>query len=184
MTSGSRHYSTLHIPDDGTRYTPGEIVHADHPSGRVQLVRDPESEYEVMNCRRATEYGDDPPLLRVDLRTRRARPRRLRIPIRGLRGLPTAAELPHPLAAIRAAPAARPPRRSPDRPGRRPSGQLSYLQIGALHGGPLRSQHAHGRTFPQARTDAIVSKPVGSRLPTHLGTTVRQPRAIRRLTYR
>ena len=71
MTSGSRHYSTHHIPDDGTRFTPGEIVHIDHSSGRVQLVRDPEGGYEVMNCRRATEYGTDPPLLRVDLRTRR-----------------------------------------------------------------------------------------------------------------
>src|SRR5258708_7808593 len=71
MMSGSSRFPTHHIPDDGTRYVPGEIIHIDHSSGQVQLIKDPEGDYEVMSCRQATEYGDDPPLLRVDLRKRR-----------------------------------------------------------------------------------------------------------------
>ena len=74
MTSGSSRFPTHHIHDDGTRYTPGEIVRVDHSSGQVQIIKDPEGDYEVMNCRRATEYGDEPPLLRVDLRKREAPP--------------------------------------------------------------------------------------------------------------
>jgi hypothetical protein len=61
---------------DGTRYTPGETVRVDHSSGQVQIVKDPEGDYEVMGCRKATEYGGDPPLLRVDLRKREAPPAR------------------------------------------------------------------------------------------------------------
>jgi CheY-like chemotaxis protein len=97
MTSASNHYSTHHVSDDGTRYTPGEIVHIDHSSGRVQLVRDPEGSYEVMNCRRATEYGDDSPWprspysfrlrarMRPQVRVLRALPRRGRRSLRRLR---------------------------------------------------------------------------------------------------
>jgi len=70
MTSGSSRFPTHHIPDDGTRYAPGETVRVDHSSGQVQIIKDPDGDYEVMNCRRATEYGDDPPLLRVGLRKR------------------------------------------------------------------------------------------------------------------
>ena len=71
MSSGSHHYPTHHIPDDGTRYALGEIVRADQSSGQMRLIKDPEGDYEVMGCRPATEYGDGPPLLRVDLRRRR-----------------------------------------------------------------------------------------------------------------
>ena len=53
MTSGSHRFPTYHIPDDGTRYAPGEVM---------------------MSCRPATEYGDGPPLLRVDLHKREAPP--------------------------------------------------------------------------------------------------------------
>ena len=66
--STSGRFPTHHIPDDGTRYVLGETVRVDHSSGRIQLVKDLNGEYEVMSCRPATEYGDDPPLLRVDLK--------------------------------------------------------------------------------------------------------------------
>jgi hypothetical protein len=35
-----------------------------------RIVVDPEGRYEVMNCRPATEYAGDVPLLRVDLKKR------------------------------------------------------------------------------------------------------------------
>ena len=73
MSTSSR-FPTHHIPDDGTSYTPGEMAHIDHSSGRVRIVADPEGTYEIMNCRPATEYGDTPPLLRVGLRKRGAAP--------------------------------------------------------------------------------------------------------------
>ena len=71
MSSGSHHYPTHHIPDDGTRYAPGEIVRVDQSSGQVRLIVDPEGDHEVVGCRPATEYGGGPRLLRVDLRRRR-----------------------------------------------------------------------------------------------------------------
>ena len=74
MTSGSHRFPTYHIPDDGTRFAPGEIIRVDHSSGQVQLVTDPAGDYEVMGCRQATEYGDGSLLLRVDLRRREAPP--------------------------------------------------------------------------------------------------------------
>jgi hypothetical protein len=70
----SSRFPTYHIPDDGTRYTPDEVVRIDHSSGRVEIIKDPDGAYEVMSCRPATEYGDGPPLLRVDLRKREAPP--------------------------------------------------------------------------------------------------------------
>ena len=69
MSTSSR-FPTHHVRDDGTRYVPGETVRIDHSSGRIQLVKDPQGTYEIMSCRPATEYGGDPPLLRVDLRKR------------------------------------------------------------------------------------------------------------------
>jgi len=47
MTSGSSRFPTHHIPDDGTRYTPSEIVRVDHSSGQVQIIKDLEGDYEV-----------------------------------------------------------------------------------------------------------------------------------------
>jgi hypothetical protein len=73
MSTSSR-FPTHHIPDDGTRYAPGELVRLDHSSGQLQILKDPEGSYEVMGCRTATEYGGNPPLLRVDLRKREATP--------------------------------------------------------------------------------------------------------------
>jgi hypothetical protein len=67
---GSSRYPTHLIPDDGTRFARGEIVHVDESSGRIQIVVDPEGGYEVMNCRPATEYAGGTPLLRVDLKRR------------------------------------------------------------------------------------------------------------------
>ena len=67
--AGSRRFPTHLIPDDGTRYPQGEVVHVDQSSGRIRIVVDPEGDYEVLNCRPATEYTDAP-LLRVDLRRR------------------------------------------------------------------------------------------------------------------
>ena len=69
-TSGR--FPVHHIPDDGTRYVPGEPIRVDHSSGQIQLVKDPAGDYEVVTCRPATEYGGDPPLLRVGLRKREA----------------------------------------------------------------------------------------------------------------
>lgn len=69
-----KRFPTHLIPDDGTQYAPGEIVRVDQSSGRIDIVVDAEGTYEVMNCRQATEYGANPPLLRVDLKKRSATP--------------------------------------------------------------------------------------------------------------
>ena len=37
-------------------------------AGRVQIVKDPDGDYEVVGCRPATEFRKAPPLLRGDLR--------------------------------------------------------------------------------------------------------------------
>jgi hypothetical protein len=71
MSSSSK-FPTFHIPDDGTRYVPGEAVRVDQSSGRIEIVKDPEGDYEVVSCRPATEYGGDPPALRIGLRKREA----------------------------------------------------------------------------------------------------------------
>ena len=68
--AGSSRFPTHLLPDDGTRYTPGEVVRVDQSSGRIQIVVDPEGSYEVMSCRPATEYAGGTPLLRVDLKKR------------------------------------------------------------------------------------------------------------------
>ena len=68
--AGSSRFPTHLIPDDGTRYTAGEVVRVDQSTGQIQIVKDPEGTDEVVNCRPATEYGTDPPLLRVDLKKR------------------------------------------------------------------------------------------------------------------
>jgi hypothetical protein len=69
--SASGRFPTHHIPD-GTRYAPGEAVRVDLSSGRVAIVKDPAGDYDVVSCRPATEYGGDPPPLRVGLRKREA----------------------------------------------------------------------------------------------------------------
>ena len=73
MSTSSR-FPTYHIPDDGTHYAPGEVVRLDQSSGHIRIVKDPEGAFEVMSCRPATEYGSDPPLLRIGLRKREAAP--------------------------------------------------------------------------------------------------------------
>jgi hypothetical protein len=78
--STSSRFPTYHIPDDGTRYAPGEVVHLDQSSGRIQIIQDPEGAFEVMSCRPATEYGSNPPLLRIGLRKREALPAENPIP--------------------------------------------------------------------------------------------------------
>jgi len=51
------------------------VVRLDHSSsGQLQILKDPQGSYEVMGCRPATEYGGDPPLLKVDLRKREVTP--------------------------------------------------------------------------------------------------------------
>jgi hypothetical protein len=74
--AGSSRFPTHHVPDDGVRYAPGDIVRVDQSSssGRIALIEDPEGDYVVMNCRQATEYTGAPPLLRVDLRKRGTAP--------------------------------------------------------------------------------------------------------------
>jgi hypothetical protein len=72
--STSSRFAAYHIPDDGTRYAPGEVVCLDRSSGRLRIIQDPAGAFEVMSCRPATEYGGDPPLLRIGLRKREASP--------------------------------------------------------------------------------------------------------------
>lgn len=74
--TGSSRFPTYHVPDEGVRYAPGDIVRIDQSSssGRIDIVKDPEGDYEVMNCRLATEYTGGPPLLRVGLRKRGTAP--------------------------------------------------------------------------------------------------------------
>ena len=61
-------FSTHHIQDKGIWYTPGEIVRLDESRSGVEIVKDPQGEYEVHSCRHATEYKGTPALLRVGLR--------------------------------------------------------------------------------------------------------------------
>ena len=60
-------FSTHHIPDEGVRFAPGDVVSLVHAAGRVQIIHDPNGEYEATGCRPATEYADSA-LLRVDLK--------------------------------------------------------------------------------------------------------------------
>ena len=66
--SGTGKFSTHHVPDDGTSYTPGEVVRLDQSGDNVTIVQDSEGGYEIFSCRQATEYKDGTPLLRVGLR--------------------------------------------------------------------------------------------------------------------
>ena len=61
-------FSTHHVPDEGTWYTPGETVRVDRSSAQTQLVKDPAGDYEVHSCRQATEYTGGTSLLRVGLK--------------------------------------------------------------------------------------------------------------------
>jgi hypothetical protein len=61
-------FSTYHVPDVGVWYTPGETVRLDETRSSIQIVKDPDGQYEVHSCRRATEYSGDQTLLRVGLR--------------------------------------------------------------------------------------------------------------------
>jgi hypothetical protein len=61
-------FSTHHVPDQGVWYTPGEVVRIDQSGRQVLIVKDPEGDHEVHSCRKATEYGGEPVLLRVGLR--------------------------------------------------------------------------------------------------------------------
>ena len=61
-------FSTLHVPDEGIWYTPGEAVRLDESRRQVLIIKDPAGDYEVHSCRHATEYSGTPTLLRVGLR--------------------------------------------------------------------------------------------------------------------
>ena len=66
--SGTSRFSTHHIPDDGTRFLPGETVRLDLSTPQARIVKDPDGGHEVHGSRQATEYTGGVPLLRVDLR--------------------------------------------------------------------------------------------------------------------
>lgn len=72
--SGSRRFPTYHVPDDGIPYAPGDIVSIDQSAGHAEIIKDPNGDYEVLICRRATEYVGDRPLLRIGLRKRMDEP--------------------------------------------------------------------------------------------------------------
>jgi hypothetical protein len=73
--SNTGRFSTHHVPDEGTWYTPGETVRVDRSSAQVQIVKDPAGDYEVHSCRQATEYTGGAPLLRVGLKRGNHEPR-------------------------------------------------------------------------------------------------------------
>lgn len=72
-------FSTHHVPDRGVRYEPGETVRLHESRSGVEIIKDPNGEYEVHSCRPATEYTGSPPLLRVGLR-KDSSPRRTELP--------------------------------------------------------------------------------------------------------
>ena len=67
MTEGGP-YPSFYVPDEDVPCLPGTQVRVDRSSGQVRIVEDPDGEYQVTNCRRATELNADPPMLRVNLR--------------------------------------------------------------------------------------------------------------------
>ena len=66
--SESGRFSTHHVPDDGARFAPGDIVRIDQSVKPIAIVKDPLGDYQVASCRPATEFTGDTPLLRVGLR--------------------------------------------------------------------------------------------------------------------
>ena len=63
-------YPSFFVPDGDVPHQPGTPVRVDRASTQVQIIDDPDGEYEVVSCRPATELGADPPMLRVNLRWR------------------------------------------------------------------------------------------------------------------
>ncbi len=63
-------YPSFFVPDRDVPRLPGTPVRVDQASTEVQIVEDPDGEYEVVSCRPATELGANPPMLRVNLRWR------------------------------------------------------------------------------------------------------------------
>lgn len=61
-------FSTHHVPDIGIWFTPGDLVRLEESRSGIEIVKDPQGEYEVHSCRQATEYQGTPALLRVGLR--------------------------------------------------------------------------------------------------------------------
>jgi len=64
-------YPSFYVADTDVPCLPGTPVRVDNSSTQVRIVEDPDGEYEVTSCRRATELDADPPMLRVNLRRRR-----------------------------------------------------------------------------------------------------------------
>jgi hypothetical protein len=61
-------FPTHHVPDDGRTYEVGQRVRVDRAPDTVDVVPDPDGDYEVHSWRQATELEEGDPLLRVDLR--------------------------------------------------------------------------------------------------------------------
>jgi hypothetical protein len=61
-------FPTHHVPDDGRTYEVGQRVRVDRAGDTVDVVSDPNGDYEVHSWRQATELVEGDPLLRVDLR--------------------------------------------------------------------------------------------------------------------
>jgi hypothetical protein len=72
--SASGRFPTHHIPDDGTRYATGETVRVDLSSGRVEIVKDPAGDYEVVRGHGVLARPLRPPTLAA-ARAAGARPR-------------------------------------------------------------------------------------------------------------
>ena len=63
-------YPSFFVPDKDVPRLPGTPVRVDQASTQVQIIEDPDGEYEVVSSRPAIELGADPPMLRVNLRWR------------------------------------------------------------------------------------------------------------------
>ncbi len=61
-------FPSHYVPDEGLAYLPGETVRVDQSSDQIRIVKDEGGDYEVVDSRRAPELGDEPPMLRVNLR--------------------------------------------------------------------------------------------------------------------
>ena len=61
-------YPSFYVADRDVPCLPGTPVWIDQSATQVRIVEDPDGEYAVVSCRRATEVDADPPTPRVNLR--------------------------------------------------------------------------------------------------------------------
>ena len=67
MVEGGQ-YPSFYVADRDVPCLPGTPVRVEQSATQMRIVEDPDGEYEVVSCRRATELDADPPMLRINLR--------------------------------------------------------------------------------------------------------------------